>query len=158
MIYLLTMQNNLPKLNFPPIKLSLRRSRGAIQLYDQLRRCYIVLTPEEWVRQHVVSFLRDYKNIQPAQIIVEYPVDLNGQRQRADIVVVNTMGEAVLLCECKSHDVKISQSTLDQAVRYNSVLNAKYLLLSNGLTIYLYKQGEHKGEYQSLTSIEELIF
>ncbi len=150
------MQNFLPKLNFPPINLRVRREEGTLQLFDSLRRCYIVLTPEEWVRRHVIGFLTSQMSIPATQIILEYPVVINEQRQRADIVVVDRQGQPTLIVECKAHDVKISQSTLDQAVRYNSVLHAEYLLLTNGMTHHLYKRTDNEGGYCSLSSIDEI--
>ncbi|MFI3269074.1 MAG: type I restriction enzyme HsdR N-terminal domain-containing protein [Rikenellaceae bacterium] len=150
------MQNSLPKLNFPAINLRLRRSEGSIQLFDQLRRIYIVLTPEEWVRRHLIALLIERLSVPPAQIVLEYPVPLNGQRQRADLVVVANDGSPRLLCECKAADVKISQSTLDQAVRYNSVLQARYLFLTNGLNHYLYERLDNEGGYRSLSSLDEV--
>ncbi len=151
------MQNSLPKLNFPTINLRARRHEGSIQLWDTIRKCYIVLTPEEWVRRHVIGFLTSQLAIPPAQIILEHPVLLNGQRQRADVVVINSEGEVKLMVECKAHDIKISQSTLDQAVRYNSVLNAKYIMLTNGLTHHLYEKLNDEGGYRSLNSAEDMV-
>lgn len=151
------MQNNLPKLNFPPINLRLRRSEGSIQLWDSIRKSYIVLTPEEWVRRHVVGFITSQLGIPPAQVILEYPVMLNGQRQRADVVVVNSEGEIRLMVECKAHDVKISQSTLDQAVRYNYILRAQYVMLTNGVTHHLYERTDDEGGYKVLRSPSEMV-
>ncbi len=118
----------------------------------------MVLTPEEWVRQHVVALLRDHRQVPSAQIIVEYPIELNGQRQRADIVVVSPEGEAILMCECKAPEVKISQATLDQAVRYNSILKARYVLLTNGMKNYLYERQDSEGGYRSLASFDDIEF
>ncbi len=145
-----------PKLNFPPINLRVKPSKGSIMVWDSLRRSYIVLTPEEWVRRHVVSFLMEELAVPAAQIVQEYPVVLNTQRQRADVVVLSRQGEPVLMVECKAYDVKISQSTLDQAVRYNSVLKARYIMLTNGLSHHLYESLDCEGSYRPLKSLSEL--
>ncbi len=95
-------------------------------------------------------------SIPPAQIILEHPVLLNGQRQRADLVVVGSDGVAKLMCECKAADVKISQATLDQAVRYNSVLEARYILLTNGVNHHLYERLNSEGGYRALSSLDDI--
>ncbi|MFI3248815.1 MAG: type I restriction enzyme HsdR N-terminal domain-containing protein [Rikenellaceae bacterium] len=125
-------------------------------MWDSLRRSYIVLTPEEWVRRHVVEFLISQLQIPPQQIVQEYPVGLNSQRQRADVVVLSRQGEPLMMVECKAYDVKISQGTLDQAVRYNSVLMARYIMLTNGLSHHLYERVDSAGEYRIVRDFSEL--
>ncbi len=147
-----------PKLNFPSV--NLRYSEDSKSVWDDLRRIYVVLTPEEWVRRHVVGYLRDFFGVPPAQILVEYAVKLNGQTQRADVVVIGSDLEPKLLVECKAADVKLSQSTLDQVVRYNSVLSAKYVMLTNGLSHHVYERADESGGYvalKSLPSLQDLI-
>ncbi len=148
--------NSLPILNFPPIKLRTKHSDAASVVWDGVRRCYICLTPEEWVRQHLVSFLASSFLIDPTRMALEYPVLLNGQHQRADLVVMGRGGEAVILAECKAADVAISQHTLDQAVRYNSVVRARYVILTNGIDHYLYERGAREGEYTPLSDFRQL--
>lgn len=120
-----------PKLIFPPIELKARRAGCEVEVLHTLRGIWLKLTPEEWVRRHVVGWLVGL-GIEPQRIVEEYPVPLNGQPQRADVVVVDSQGNPRLIVECKAPGVKISQQTLDQVVRYNSVLEAEYLLLTNG--------------------------
>ncbi|MFI3318016.1 MAG: type I restriction enzyme HsdR N-terminal domain-containing protein [Rikenellaceae bacterium] len=132
------MSSVLPKLNFPPIKLRATERDGQFLVWNELRRCNIVLTPEEWVRRHVVGFLLSSCQIGGERIIEEYPILLNGQNQRADIVVVDNSGLPLMLIECKAPEVKISQQTFDQAIRYNSVASARYIVLTNGLKHYSY--------------------
>lgn len=147
---------NHPKLNFPQIKLRAQHNGNVISVWDIVRRCYIVLTPEEWVRRHVVEMLINQMNIPIAQIILEYPVVLNGQRQRADLVVIDREGCPRLMVECKSYEVKLSQSTLDQAVRYNSILNARYIVLTNGLEHSCYERTDNMGGYTPIDSLPSL--
>ena len=78
----------LPKLNFPAIRLRARRRGDGVEVWDSLRGIYLVLTPEEWVRQHLIAYLTAYCGVQPKRIVQEYAVALNGQPQRADVVVV----------------------------------------------------------------------
>ncbi len=146
--------SELPKLNFPPIRLRARQRNQAVEVWDSLRGIYLVLTPEEWVRQHLIAYLTTHLNAQPMQIIEEYAVALNGQPQRADVVVVDDRGAPLLVAECKAPGVAISAQTLAQAVRYNSVLQARYLVLTNGLRHYCYEQ--HDGDYTPLTDFPKL--
>lgn len=114
--------SELPNLNFPPIRLQARRRGGTVEVWDPIRGVYLVLTPEEWVRQHLIAYLVSHCGAQPLRIVEEYAVPLNGQPQRADVVVVDDDGRPLLLAECKAPEVAINKQTLAQAVRYNSVL------------------------------------
>ncbi len=137
----------LPRLNLPSIKLRVRQIPGTQQLevWDTLRRAFLRLTPEEWVRQHLISFLTKECGVAPQLINCEYPINLNGQPQRADIVVINPSGGVRILVECKAPMVELNSSAVAQVSRYNSVVAAENILLSNGLTHRLlsYKDGEY---------------
>ena len=113
-----------------------------------------MLTPEEWVRRHLLVFLVERCGACAKRIVQEYPVRLNGQPQRADVVVVDAAGQPLLLAECKAPDVKLDGRTLAQAVRYNSVLGARYILLTNGLTHYCYAC--HDGQCLPLGAFPDL--
>ncbi len=95
--------------------------------------------PEERVRQNLIRFLVDQCGIHRQRIVLEHPVLLNGQPQRADVVVYGDTGEPLLLAECKAPRIPIAQSTLDQAVRYNAILRARYLMLTNGDKHFCYE-------------------
>ena len=116
---------------------------------------WLVLTPEEWVRQHLKAHLIAACGAMPTRMVAEYPVSLNGQAQRADLVVVDDAGRPLLLAECKAPEVAIDRSTLDQAVRYNSVLGARYLILTNGLRHYCYERLSD-ADYQPLADFPAL--
>ena len=107
-------------------------------MWDAVRGTFLVLTPEEWVRQHILGYLVNQLHISPQRISLEHPVDLNGMAQRADIVVFGKDAEPEILVECKAPDITISEATLAQAVRYNSVVKARYIMLSNGLETTIY--------------------
>ena len=128
--------SGLPKLNFPAIRLRARRRGDAVEVWDSLRETYLVLTPEEWVRQHLVAYLVTHCGVPPKRIVEEYAVALNGQAQRADVVVVDDAAEPLLVAECKAPGIPVGRQTLAQAVRYNSVLKARYVVLTNGLKHY----------------------
>jgi len=127
-----------PKLNFPPVKLRASRRDGADYVWDSVRGCWLLLTPEEWVRRHVLGWLAEDRGIDTINILQEYPVSVEGMPQRADIVVAGYNGSPAMLVECKSPDVAIDGSVLDQAVRYNNVVKARYIMLTNGLKHYCY--------------------
>ena len=135
-----------PKLIFPDIKAQIKQIDGQKQIWDVLRHKYLVLTPEEWVRQHVVAWLINERNIPAQSISQEYPVDVNGQNQRADIVVVDQYARPYILVECKAPDIKIDSEVAMQASRYNNVLQARYILLTNGMGLwcYEYRDGQYR--------------
>ena len=143
----------LPKLNFPGIKLRGRRVADEAQIWDAVRGMWLVLTPEEWVRQHLISYLVSHCGVEPHAVVREYPVMLNGQAQRAEVVVVDRQGQPFLLAECKATDIRIGQQVLDQAARYNSVLGAPYLVLTNGLRHYCFRHTEQG--YQAIESLPQ---
>ena len=115
----------LPKLNFPAIRLRARRREGQVEVWDDLRGIYLVLTPEEWVRRHLIAYLVSHCGVLPKRVVQEYAVPVNGQPQRADVVVVGDRAEPLVLAECKAPEIRIGERTLAQAVRYNSVLGVR---------------------------------
>ena len=136
-----------PKLNYPPIHLRARRgSNSRTEVFDAVRGRWLVLTPEEWVRRHVVEHLRTTCGFTPQQIIEEYPVVINGMAQRADIVVVDSCGKPHIVVECKETNVKMDNTVLAQAIRYNSILGCKHVVITNGLTTFCYTMST-EGKY-----------
>lgn len=144
-----------PVLNFPPVRLLAMRHGGNNYVWDDLRGTWLLLTPEEWVRRHVIGWLRERQQVAPTAIVQEYPVPLGGAKQRADVVVLDRMQRPLLLVECKAADVAIDARTLDQAVRYNSVVAARYLMLTNGMRHYFYILQE-EGRYAPLSAPPDL--
>lgn len=144
----------LPKLNFPPVRLRARHRGSQVEVWDDLRAVYLLLTPEEWVRRHLIGFLESHCGAQPKRIVQEYAVPLNGQPQRADVVVVDDNARPLLLAECKAPDIPIGEHTLAQAVRYNSVVGARYLVLTNGRSHYCFEQTD--GGYARMSEFPRL--
>ena len=105
----------------------------------------MVLTPEEWVRQHVVAFLLQEKKYPKSWINVEKNIKINTIDKRYDVVVYNSNGSIYLLVECKATDVPITQQAFDQIARYNMTLQAQYLMVTNGLSHY-FCQMDHAAE------------
>ena len=132
-------QHNYPTLSFPPIRLRARRTtEGRTEVFDRVRGRWLVLTPEEWVRRHVVEYLVSCCNALPQQIVEEYPVAINGMAQRADIVAIGSDAKPLVIVECKEPNVTIDQETLRQAARYNATLGCRYLVTTNGLTTHCF--------------------
>ena len=112
---------------------------GKCFVFDPLRRRYVALTPEETVRQKVLHLLVERLEVPSGLVAVEYSVKVNGLDKRADIVVFGTDGKPLMVVECKSAEVSINQSVLEQALRYHSALHPKFLLLSNGDLMFCLK-------------------
>lgn len=146
--------NSYPKLNFPPIKLRARESRGRTMVFDRVRSLYVVLTPEEWVRRHAVEFLIGRCGAPLRSVVEEYPVNVNAAAQRADVVVVDAAAQPVALVECKAPDVRITSDVFEQATRYNAVLGARYVILTNGLTHFCFERTEDG--YTAMASFPDL--
>jgi len=132
-------------LNFPDYTFRFKNSENKSLIFDVIRKKFVRLTPEEWVRQHVVHFLISDKHFSSSLINVEKQLILNNTKKRYDIVVFNSDGSIYLIVECKAPNISISQDTFDQIARYNLVTNAKYLMVTNGSTHY-YCQMDYENE------------
>lgn len=123
-------------LNFPQYEFKTRLLGGKPAIFDEIRKKWVPLLPEEWVRQHTIHFLIREKGFPAGLLSIEKGFEYQGRPQRADIVAYNRMGEALLMVECKAPSVKIEQEVFDQAARYNRVIRAAYLFVTNGLQHY----------------------
>ncbi len=141
------------KLNFPAYSFRYKNKENKPYIFDIVRKDYYLLTPEEWVRQHVIHYLIKEKNYSPLLISVEKQLDINGLKRRFDIVVFNKKLKPYLLIECKAPQIPIDQKTFDQANRYNWLLKAPYLLLTNGLKHYICEIDFDENNYKFLTEI-----
>jgi hypothetical protein len=130
-------------LNLPehPFKITLKEDQYFI--FDEIRKKHLVLTPEEWVRQHFIQFLINQKAFPKSLIQVEGGLTLNQLQKRTDLVIFNKSGERIMVVECKAPGIKITQSVFDQAARYNSVHKTKWLVVTNGLK-HCYAEIDHK--------------
>ncbi|MEH6408154.1 MAG: type I restriction enzyme HsdR N-terminal domain-containing protein [Leeuwenhoekiella sp.] len=120
------------KLNFPGYTFRFKNSENKSFIFDRIRKKFVRLTPEEWVRQHTVNFLISEYMYPLSLINVEKEVILHGTKKRYDIVVFNKDGTINLIVECKAPSVKITQETFDQIARYNLALKASLLMVTNG--------------------------
>lgn len=122
------------KLNLPEFEYRLKRADGKVWIFDGIRKKFIVLTPEEWVRQHFVHYLLTTRKYPRSLIKVEGGLQYNQLQKRTDIVVFNRQGAPWMVVECKSPSLKVSEATLAQASLYNSTLRAPYITVTNGLS------------------------
>ncbi len=141
------------KLNLPEYSFRIKTTEGKSYIFDSLRKKYVRLTPEEWVRQNFVQFLIAEKNYSVSLITVEAAVKVNGNPQRADLVVFDRSGNPALAAEFKAPEIKISQQTFDQIVRYNMQLKVKFLIVSNGLDHFCCQINYAENSYLYLAEI-----
>ena len=140
-------------LNFPSYKFRIKNSENNTHIFDVIRKKFVVLQPEEWVRQHCVQYLIQEKKYPISLINVEKVVLINGLRKRYDIVIFNPDGSLALIVECKAPEVKISQSVFDQIARYNRILKAPYLMVTNGINHYFCTMNHDLESYDFLESL-----
>jgi len=145
-----------PELSFPTFDYKINLMDQKPYIFDFIRQKYVVLTPEEWVRQHILHYMMS-KGYVKSRISVEYPIKTKVGVKRADIVYTDKLGDIVLLVECKAPDVKINESTLRQAGNYNLSLKVRFLVISNGKQTYIFETDFKKAEILSLFHFPENI-
>jgi hypothetical protein len=143
------------KLNLPEYSFRFKTNEGKSFIFDSLRKKYIRLTPEEWVRQNFVQFLVAVKKYSPSLIVVEAGVKVNNNPQRADLVIFDRQGNPALIAEFKSPEVKITRQTFEQIARYNMQLKVNFLIVSNGLEHYCCRINHVEKTYVFLPDIPD---
>lgn len=148
-------ESKLPPLNLPPIEPVIKVEEGILKIFDSLRKKYVVLTPEEYVRQHFVAYMTDHLHYPASVMANEIGIELNGTRKRCDSVVFGPDMKPLVIVEYKAPRVEISQTVFDQIARYNMRLHAKYLIVSNGLRHYCCKMNYQSNTYHFLPRIPD---
>lgn len=142
------------QLSLPKVTLRTRTSPdGDTEVYDPLRRRYVALTPEELVRQHFAAWLTGELGYPASHIANEVTLTLNGTRRRCDTLVYDQAGQPLMIVEYKAPSVAVTQAVFDQIVRYNMVLRAAYLCVSNGLRHYCCAIDYASGSYRFLSNV-----
>lgn len=131
----------------------MRNINGIAEVYDPIRKKYLLLTPEEWVRQNCVQYFTNFLKIPSYSINLEYGLKLNGLSKRIDILVRNSQGKSILLVECKAENVPITQEVIYQASRYNLVSKAPLLMVTNGKTSFYFKINFEKNDVENLSEL-----
>lgn len=140
-------------LQFPSYTFRFKSNENKIAIFDEIRKKFVILTPEEWVRQHVVQFLLTEKKYPKSLVNCEKLLKIKDMKKRYDIVGYHSNGRIQLLVECKAPEVKITQSVFDQIARYNLVLKADYLMVTNGLQHFYCKMDYEAEHYHFLTEL-----
>lgn len=143
------------RLNLPATNLRIISEDGKTKVFDPLRKKYVVLTPEENVRQHFIAWLRDDLHYPTTIMANEIGIEVNRTRKRCDTVIYNPDGTPLMIVEYKAPDIEITQQTFDQIVRYNITLRAKYLVVSNGIHHYCCVMDYRKNSYQFIPQIPD---
>lgn len=144
-------------LNLPEYKFRYKKEFENLLIFDSIRKKYVALTPEEWVRQNFVQFLLNEKKVPASLINIEMSLKYNTLKKRSDIVVFNNSGVPILIVECKSPKVATTQKVFDQIARYNFSLKVKYLIVSNGLEHFCCKIDFENKTYIFLKEIPNYI-
>jgi len=145
------------RLNFPPYPLRIKSRENIPQVFDVVRKKYVLLTPEEWVRQHSLHFIIENKKYPPGRILVERRLMVEGMEKRIDIAVCHPDGSILLLVECKAPSVKIDQGVFDQIARYNWEARAEFLMVTNGMQHYYCQMDYTNQQYTFLEDLPEYI-
>ncbi|WP_443938342.1 type I restriction enzyme HsdR N-terminal domain-containing protein [Pedobacter sp. MW01-1-1] len=145
-------------LNLPPYPFKLTQKEEVYFIFDEIRKKHLVLTPEEWVRQHFIQYLVTEKKFPKTLIQLEGGLKLNELQKRSDILVYNTAAEKLVLIECKAPKVKINQTVFDQALRYNSIHQAPWIVLTNGVQHVYAKIDCNNGRFQFVEELPEYVF
>lgn len=140
-------------LSLPPFDIKTRTAGNQQQVFDPIRRRYVALTPEEWVRQHFINYLAQVKGFPGGLMAVEHPVKVSGMQQRADIVAFGRNGAPILVVECKASDVPITRGVFEQAAGYNLTLRAPYLVVTNGVNHFCSRVDLQSGAFEMLREL-----
>ena len=122
------------QIKYPLFNTKLKKLKGQTYIFDEVRKKWLVLSPEEWVRQHLIHFLIKQKKYPASLISIEKEIILNDLKKRYDIVVYNKQLQPIIVIECKAPYIELNQSVVEQALRYNLIIKASYLMLSNGVS------------------------
>ena len=145
------------QLNFLKYNFRFKSNENKTLIFDIVRKKFIELTPEEWVRQHVIHFLNSEKKYPLSHINVEKQIKLNDTIKRYDIVVFNSDGSIQIIIECKAPKIKINQQVFDQIARYNFVMQANYLMVTNGIEHYFCQMDFENEKYNFLKELPEYL-
>ncbi len=140
-------------LNLPTYPFRLKEENNTFCIFDEIRKKFLVLTPEEWVRQHFVQFLIREKRYPRSLVKLEGGLKLNSLQKRSDILLFNNTGAKIVLVECKAPSIKITQSAFDQVARYNFVHRVQYLVVTNGMEHFCAKIDFQKETYKFLEDL-----
>ncbi len=141
------------KLNFPTYPMRLRSQNAVDEVFDPVRKRWVINTPEEWVRQHLIAFLHFERGVPMTLMGVEKKLEVHGMSRRTDIVIYDQSGKPQMICECKAPEIRINQAVMDQVARYNITLKVPFLLITNGNKHHCAKIDHQESSYVFLPDI-----
>lgn len=141
------------KLNFPEYHFKIKTENQRSQIFDSVRKKFVALTPEEWVRQNMIQYLINEKKFPASLIAVEMGIKYNELQKRCDVVVYDKTRNPFVIVECKAPEIKITEEVFQQIAAYNFVIKTKYLIVTNGLNHYCCKMEYEKNGYSFLDEI-----
>ncbi|MDB4533622.1 type I restriction enzyme HsdR N-terminal domain-containing protein [Vicingaceae bacterium] len=141
------------ELNLPQYPIKLKEEKGTKYIFDPIRKKYLVLQPEEWVRQNFIQYLINEKSFPSSLIAIEKGLKLNELQKRADIVIYDKQAQPIVLIECKAPKVKINQEVFEQVARYNVVFKVPYLVVTNGLEHFCAKVNLLENSFEFLKEL-----
>ena len=141
------------QLTLPPYQIRVKETHGRKQIFDILRRKYVALTPEEWVRQHFIHYLVEHKNYPSSLLANEVSLQIGEKRMRADSVLYDNQLHPRMIIEYKAPNITLTQKVFEQITVYNLLLHVDYLIVSNGMITYICKMDYEKQTYKFLEAI-----
>lgn len=141
------------KIEYPPYQFKIKNEADKDFIFDPVRRIWVVLTPEEWVRQNFLQYLIQTRQFPPALIAVEKQIQLGELNKRCDIIIYNRSGLPALIVECKEMGADLDEKVLNQILRYNMSIPVRYLVITNGSFCYAFER--HDGGITAMTTFPE---
>lgn len=141
------------ELRYPVYPVRLKKESSRTLIFDFIRRRWLTLTPEEWVRQHLLNYLITVRGVPASLISIEKELTLNGTRKRYDVVVFDRAMKPWLVAECKAPYIAIDQAVIEQALRYNLVMKASHILLTNGVAEHIYDAAGKSVEFPAFAAV-----
>jgi len=145
------------EMNFPTMEFQIKEAEGKLSIFDSLRKKYLILTPEEWVRQHMIAFLVQFREYPKSLFSLEKGLQYNSLQKRSDILVLDRKGKPFLIIECKAPDIALTKKTLEQVCVYNKTLQAPHLGITNGMNHLFYSLDESASTYSQIPDIPKFM-
>lgn len=144
------------QLNLPDYKFKIIQKAGKLQIFDSIRKKYVALTPEEWVRQNFIQFIVESGKYPASSIAIEKHLKMNGINKRCDAVVYDKEFIPKIIIEFKAPEVELNQSVFDQAATYNMKLNVDFLIISNGINHYICRIDRENSRFSFINELPEI--
>jgi hypothetical protein len=145
------------EMNFPELEFQIKETDGKLSIFDSLRKKYLILTPEEWVRQHMIAFLIQFRNYPKSLFALEKGLHYNSLQKRSDILVLDREGKPFLLIECKAPEIVLSMKTLEQVCVYNKSIKAPHIGITNGMNHLFFSMDEDSSNFAQIPDVPKFM-